>query len=193
MSWSSAAARLASHFTHRHCSIPPARLSILTVSAGELATTTVRPHHLKAKRPGRSAACGCQAGLRGSRAGSHPSRGWQPRTGCWLPPWLPSSAQRGAWQPLGWRAASAHPRSGCHAPIVRQPRSGSRARSKLVWARGPPEFLAVPNRAPLGVSKGRTLAPSTAPRNFFCEKSVPRRAPAPKPLIDPNWCAPFLR
>ena len=63
--------------------------------------------HLKAKRPGRSAACGCQAGLRGSRAGSHPSRGWQPRTGCWLPPWLPSSAQRGAWQPLGWRAASA--------------------------------------------------------------------------------------
>ena len=148
--------------------------------------------HLKAKRPGRSAACGCQAGLRGSRAGSHPSRGWQPRAGCWLPPWLPSSAQRGAWQPLGWRAASAHPRSGCHAPIVQQPRSGSRARSKLVWARGPPEFLAVPNRAPLGVSKGMTMAPSTAPRNFFCEKSVPRRAPAPKPLIDPNWCGPFL-
>ena len=100
-----------------------------------------------------------------------PSRGWQPRAGCWLPPWLLVSAQRGAWQPLGWRAASAHSRSGCHAPIVRQPRSGSRARSKLVWARGPPEFLAVPNRAPLGVSKGRTLAPSTAPRNFFAKRA----------------------
>ena len=124
--------------------------------------------HLKAKRPGWSAACGCQAGLRGSRAGSHPSRGWQPRAGCWLPPWLLVSAQRGAWQPLGFRAPKEWlPRTNCAAATLRQP-------STIQTGVGA-GASGIPGDAQSGtarsVSKGRTLAPSTAPRNLFAKRA----------------------
>ena len=145
--------------------------------------------HLKAKRPGWSAACGCQAGLRGSRAGSHPSRGWQPRAGCWLPPWLLVSAQRGAWQPLGFRAPKEWlPRTNCAAATLRQP-------STIQTGVGA-GASGIPGDAQSGTARsvqGQDAGTLQGAPHFFCEKSVPRRAPAPKPLIDPNWCAPFLR
>ena len=134
--------------------------------------------HLKAKRPGWSAACGCQAGLRGSRAGSHPSRGWQPRAGCWLPPWLLVSAQRGAWQPLGFRAPKEWlPRTNCAAATLRQP-------STIQTGVGA-GASGIPGDAQSGTARsvqGQDAGTLQGAPHFFLRKERPSPRPGPKTL-----------
>ena len=106
-----------------------------------------------------------------------PSRGWQPRAGCWLPPWLLVSAQRGAWQPLGWRTqgvAATHQLCGSHAPATEHdPNWCGRGGLRNSW------------RCPIGhrseCPRAGRWHPPLRPA-IFLRKERPSPRPAPKTL-----------